>query len=305
MFVIWLLTAGAVAITVVAVLRAGLVFVHAAPFFELFGSVIAGLVAINIWQRVRMRENERSIFLIDMIVVYMIMALTMMIYQYAAATRSAIPISSIIERWDHWVHFDWFSFASYVNAKPYFSEILEFCYTNWMREFIVALLLMAYFRKFADTYEFTVAYIVAGMATLSVTAFWDSEVYEAVASYAIPGFHTPVGVAPETIEKVASLRSGADRTFDCQRVIGLVSFPSFHAGSALLLATATRNLKFFWAPFLIFNLLIVVGTITAGGHNLMDVLGGCAFALGGLAVARAGPLAQRRAPVQPQYSVVR
>ena len=52
------------------------------------------------------------------------------------------------------------------------------------------------------------------------------------------------------------------------------------------MATATRNLKWLWFPFLCFNVLILVGTITEGGHNFADVIGGCLFAVGAIAVAQ-------------------
>ncbi len=140
--------------------------------------------------------------------------------------------------------------------------------------------------------EFTFAYIIAGMATLSVTAVLDSKSYEAVATYAIAGFRHPVGVGPGINSQADDdLRAGSARTLDFDQLLGLVSFPSFHAGSALLLAMATRNLRWLWAPFLVFNLAIIVGTISEGGHNLMDVLGGCAFAIGGLYAA--GALSRR------------
>ena len=287
----WLLVGLSVALAIAAVLYCGLRFEHAPRFLGLFGGLLGLLAAINIYQRIRMPENARLIFLIDMITLYMTMATTMMIYQSALATLPAIPISDLIERLDHAVGFDWMAYASFVGGIHPLSAAMEFCYTNWMREFVVALAVMAYLREFDDMCEFTFAYVIAGMATLSVTAFFDAKSYDAVATYAIANFHHPVGVGPEYLQKLTAMRSGLDRTLDFDHLIGLVSFPSFHAGSALLLATATRNLRWLWAPFFVFNLLIILGTISEGGHNLMDVLGGCAFAIGGLYAA--GALSRR------------
>jgi membrane-associated phospholipid phosphatase len=81
---------------------------------------------------------------------------------------------------------------------------------------------------------------------------------------------------------------------DFNGIIGLVSFPSFHAGAAVLLATATRNLKWFWAPFLVFNVMILIGTISEGGHYFVDVIAGCLFALSAIPVAR---MLRRLAPL--------
>jgi hypothetical protein len=284
---LWAMVAGFAGLTAATVAFSGLSFLHAASFFSLFGGSLCALGALNLYQRMRMPLNRRTIFFLDMVALYMAMAVMMMIYQYALATFDAVPISGLIEKADHAIGFRWQPYAAFVAQLSPLSAAMQFCYTNWMREFVVALAIMTYLRKFDEIYEFSFAYAIAGMACLSVTAFFDSRSYEAVATYAIAGFHHPVGVGPETMEKLQALRSGADRTLDFNRVIGLVAFPSFHAGAALLLATATRGLRWLWLPFLVFNELILVGVISEGGHNLMDLVGGCVFAIASLAVARA------------------
>jgi hypothetical protein len=284
---LWGLVVAFAALTVVATLAAGLRFIHAGPFFTTFAGLFAALVAINLYQRKRMPGNRRTIFFLDMVALYMAMAVIMMIYQYALATFDARPISGFIERADHAIGFHWVPYAAFVARIAPLSAAMQFCYSNWMREFVVALAAMTYLRKFDEMYDFTFAYSIAGMATLSVTGFFDSRSYEAVSTYALAGFHHPVGVGPETMEKLQALRSGLDRTLDFSRVIGLVAFPSFHAGAALLLAVATRNLRWLWLPFLAFNELILIGVVSEGGHNFMDLIGGCVFAIAGLAAAQA------------------
>ncbi len=90
----WLLVGLSVALTIAAVLYCGLRFEHAPRFLGLFGGLLGLLAAINIYQRIRMPENARLIFLIDMITLYMTMATTMMIYQSALATLSCDTRSS-------------------------------------------------------------------------------------------------------------------------------------------------------------------------------------------------------------------
>jgi PAP2 superfamily len=302
MRVAFALVAASVALTAIVVAFSGLRFEHAGTFVARFGGVFSCLVGISLYLRLRMPENQRTIFLLDMVAIYVAMAVSMMIYQYALATFPAKPISQLIAHADHAVGFHWFAFASTVGGIHWLWATLEFCYSNWMREFVVALIAMAYLKKYDDIYEFTFAYVFAGMATLSVTMFLDSQSYEAVATYALSGFPHPVGIGPEAVAKANGLRAGVDRTLDFDHIMGLVCFPSFHAGSALLLTTATRNLKWLWPVFLVFNTGILLGTISAGGHNLMDLLGGCAFAICGLAAARAlrraiAPMRSARTPM--------
>jgi hypothetical protein len=275
-----------VALTIGAAVASGLKFANAADFFVRFGGILGFLFLINAYQSVRMPENKRVIMFINMMIVYLIMSIVMMSYQYCMATFKAYPITDIIESADRHIGFNWLEFVTFVNNIPYLSDIIGLCYKNWMREFMVVFLVLSFFAKFEDLYELSMNYIIAGMCTLTVSGFLDSKSLDAVASYALKGLHHPSGVSPVYLEKLEHLRQGVDSVMDFNTIIGLVAFPSFHAGAAVLLATATRNLKWLWFPFLCFNVLILVGTITEGGHNFADVIGGCLFAVGAIAVAQ-------------------
>ena len=281
-----LLTGLSVALTVGAVAASGLKFANAADFFVRFGGILGFLFLINVYQYVRMPENKRVIIFINMMIVYLIMSITMMSYQYCMATFKAYPITEVIEITDKYIGFNWLQFVTFVNNIPYLSDIIGTCYKNWMREFIVVFVVLSIYAKFEDLHELTMNYIVAGMCTLTVSGFLDSKSLDAVAAYAIKGLHHPSGVSPVYLDKLEHLRQGVDSVLDFNIIIGLVAFPSFHAGAAVLLATATRNLKWLWFPFLCFNVLVLVGTITEGGHNFTDVIGGCLFSVGAIAIAQ-------------------
>ena len=271
-----------------AIAASGLKFANAEPFFVPLCGLLGFLAAINLYQYIRMPENTKLIMFINMVMIYLVMSVTMMTYQYALAMQKAYPITDLIERMDQRVGFNWLEFTIGVHRVPYLSEIIGFCYKNWMREFVVVFILLSFLGKFDRLYEFTGNYIVAGMVTLSVSGILNSRSLEGVSSYAIAGLHHPSSsFGPEYLLKLDHLRRGLDNVMDFDKIIGLVAFPSFHAGAAVLLATATRDLKGFSAPFLLFNIMILIGTITEGGHNLTDVIGGCAFAIAAIAAAQA------------------
>lgn len=72
-----------------------------------------------------------------------------------------------------------------------------------------------------------------------------------------------------------ALKSGELTTIVCSDTYGIVTFPSFHTIWAVLLMLAMPN-RF----IVVLNSLMVVSTVTCGGHYLIDVLGGllvCAF----------------------------
>lgn len=273
--------------TLASIAASGLKFVHAESFFALFGALLFALIALNIYQSIRMPNNKRMMTFVNMTIIYLIMSVTFMTFQYSLALYKAYPISNNIEAVDRSIGFVYLDFITKINSYPYVSEIIGFCYKNWMREFVVVFVALSYFGKFQDLHELTLCYIIAGMSTLAVSGLLDARSFDGVAAYAVAGLHHPSGVSPDYLKKLDHLRLGLDSVMDFNAIVGLVSFPSFHAGAAVLLATATRTLKWLWFPFLGFNILILIGTITEGGHNFMDVIFGCLFAVGAIAAAQA------------------
>jgi hypothetical protein len=282
-----LLVGASVFVTVAAIFFSGLKFANAADFFLRFGGLLSALLLLNIYQLVRVPGNRRFIMFVNMMIIYLIMSIAMMTFQYCMATFKAYPITDLIENSDALIGFNWLKFVTTMDSLPRLSDFIGFCYHSWMREFIVVFIILSYFGKFEELYIFATNYIITGMGTLAVSGIIDAKSLDAVASYSLKGVHYPSGVSPIYLHKLEHLRQGVDSIMDFHIIIGLVSFPSFHAGAAVLLATATQNLKWLWLPFLGFNVLILVGTITEGGHNFCDVIAGCLFAIAGIAVARA------------------
>jgi hypothetical protein len=281
------LIVGQTLLALIAAAASGLKFANVGDFFALFGAILAAAAILTIYLYIRMPENKRMIFFLNVFMLYLYTAIVMSTYQYSMALSKAIEISGLIENADHAIGFYWVDFSQKAQHIPYFSDILAFCYKNWIRDLFIALLLLTYFKKFDDVFLLTTAHIFGSVVTLSVSGVLDAKSREAVGAFAFKGLHLPTGVSPIYLAKLEHLRQGVDSTMDFSSMIGLVAFPSFHAGTAILLAAATRNLKYFWLPFLVFNILVVVATITEGGHNLMDVLFGCAFAVGALGLAQA------------------
>jgi membrane-associated phospholipid phosphatase len=87
--------------------------------------------------------------------------------------------------------------------------------------------------------------------------------------YVVPALGTPTKVNLPAIGDLIALRSGELRTINWQSVKGIVAFPSFHVVWAILLMLAMPSY-----PLVLLNLLVIVSTVTTGGHYLIDLVGG-------------------------------
>jgi PAP2 superfamily len=88
------------------------------------------------------------------------------------------------------------------------------------------------------------------------------------------------------LKTLITIRSGEWDTLDFSRVEGIISFPSFHTTLAILLVYAVRHHHWALAVLLPLNMLLIVATLSVGGHYLVDLPAGAAVAVVGIAATR-------------------
>jgi hypothetical protein len=84
---------------------------------------------------------------------------------------------------------------------------------------------------------------------------------------------------------IAGLRDGTGRVLDLSYLMGIVSFPSFHATLPVILAWAQRDVRGLRVAAPVWGAVTVLATPLFGGHYAVDVLGGLALAVPAIAVA--------------------
>ncbi len=90
----------------------------------------------------------------------------------------------------------------------------------------------------------------------------------------------------DQVRDLAPVRDGVLRHLDLFGLAGIVTFPSFHAASALLYGWALWPVRWI-RPFAVFaNVAMLAATPIAGGHYFVDLLAGLAVALAAIVVAR-------------------
>jgi membrane-associated phospholipid phosphatase len=86
---------------------------------------------------------------------------------------------------------------------------------------------------------------------------------------------------------VLGLRAGTLRALDMTQLMGIVTFPSYHAALALIFVRAFRDVPGLAIAGALWATLTIVATPVFGGHYLVDVLAGLALGWAGLMLAPA------------------
>lgn len=108
----------------------------------------------------------------------------------------------------------------------------------------------------------------------------------------LPAYGTP----PFPYEFIAvfdGARDGSLRTLDESVVTGLITFPSFHAAGAVILAFAFGWLGRWAIPLVVLNMLMFVSALIVGGHYVVDLIAG---GIVGMAVLYISARLHRRLP---------
>jgi membrane-associated phospholipid phosphatase len=126
---------------------------------------------------------------------------------------------------------------------------------------------------------FVFAFSVALIITVAVSTF-------------VPaiGTYYGLGIAPSQfssldgslyqaqLRDIVALRDGSLRHLEMFKLTGIVSFPSFHAASAVLYMWALWPVRFLGGLAAALNLLMIAATPVIGAHYMIDVFGGVALA---------------------------
>jgi hypothetical protein len=207
---------------------------------------------------------------------------------------------------DRALGFDWVAYANFVNDRPILAAWLTFGYTmiRWPIFLIPALLAGAYlFQRIQEfIFAFSVALIITTVGSVFVPAI---------------GVFQHIGLDPATLTNVDSrayldflrdfvpVREQSMRTLDLLNLAGIVYFPSFHAGSAILYAWAFWPIRWMRPIALVANGAMIVATPVNGAHYLIDIVAGIAVAILAIVAAKAVGrwLATRGAAMQPKETL--
>ena len=85
---------------------------------------------------------------------------------------------------------------------------------------------------------------------------------------------------------LAELRAGTLHHIGFVDLDGIVTFPSFHAAAAVILAWAAWPMRGIRWPAILLNGAMLISAVPIGGHYLIDIVAGCVVAAIGISIAR-------------------
>ncbi len=217
---------------------------------------------------------------------------------YALAARAGPLWDEAFAAADHRLGLDWPTVFAAADKAPAALWLGGFAYHSLTLQMIVCIVVLS---AAGQAHRLTVAVtaaILGGFATILI-----SGVMPAMGNLFDPAAYHRLWPSIAWMERdmIAGLRDGSYRTLDLTQLMGIVSFPSYHATLPVILAWAQRDARGWrrvvaplWAG------VTIVATPVFGGHYGVDVLGGLAMAPPAIAAAtlmvrgRRGTISGRR-----------
>lgn len=202
-------------------------------------------------------------------------------------TAIAAPFADAnLDAADRALGFDWPAFAHYVAAHQWLLNTLIAGYFSFMVQGAFLLPLLVYRglseRVWQMILGLNIALILCILIYPLVPAAGTFVHYGiAMGDYPFIPFRVPWSFAPV----IEAIRDNGERLIDRHLLTSFVSFPSYHASSALLFAWAAWPLRWLRWPMLALNALMALSALIVGGHYLVDLIGGLAVGVVALALA--------------------
>jgi membrane-associated phospholipid phosphatase len=177
--------------------------------------------------------------------------------------------------------------ATFVNARPWLAASLDTGYT-FIKLFLLAIpIILAATMRLVRLQVFVGAMSIALAVTLAISAFTP-----AIGTYY--GLNVPVSDFPSLnpffytaqLHDILAVRAASLRHLELFNLAGVVSFPSFHAASAILYMWALWPVRGLGAVAAATNILMILATPVIGAHYMIDVIGGGVVAVAAIWAAK-------------------
>jgi hypothetical protein len=222
----------------------------------------------------------------------------------AAAINFPMQDSALLAA-DRAMGLDWAAYVHFVDDRPSLASWLNVGYAMIGWPLFAIPVVLAAKHRYVRIEEFTFAFGVALAATTIISGLVPAiGVYQQIGL--VPGSLKNInpGAYLDQLRDLQPTREGVLRHLELLGLGGIVTFPSFHAASAVLFGWALWAVRWLRPLALVVNGAMLAATPLNGGHYFIDLIAGVAVAvLSIVAARRIGQIIARRTNFMPAAPV--
>ena len=250
-----------------------------------FVAVYAGFAHAN--ARAPARRDPQVMFVLGATAQIVLVTVVMSPLTYVAAAMNFPLQDANLLAIDRALGLDWAAYVAFVNERPLLAAWLSYGYGMIRWPLFAIPVVLAAAHRYHRLPEFTLAFGLALVATTLVSALVPAiGVYQEIGldPAALPSLNPQAYL--DQVRDLGPVREGALRHLDLFALAGIVTFPSFHAASALLYAWALWPVRWMRPIAILANGMMLASTPVDGGHYFIDLAAGLAIAVLAIVAAR-------------------
>jgi hypothetical protein len=206
---------------------------------------------------------------------------------YVAASAALPMQDASLLAIDRALGLDWAAYVGFVDARPGLAALMNCGYAMIRWPIFAIPVVLAALGRYRRIEEFTFAFGLALFVTTLISGLVPAiGVYQQIGLDPATLKHIDPGAYLDQLRDLPPTRAGILRHLELLNLGGIVTFPSFHAASAVLYTWALWPLRWARPLVLLVNGVMLAATPLNGGHYFVDVIAGVAIAVSAIVVAR-------------------
>jgi membrane-associated phospholipid phosphatase len=194
---------------------------------------------------------------------------------YALAAQSGALWDDRLAAADRAIGFNWPVVLRLLDGIPAVIWVLGLAYHSLTVQMIVVIVTLSALSKFDKLRTMVCAAILSGFVTILI-----SGLTPAMGNLFDPSHYRHLWPSVAWLEQglISGLRNGSRHVLDLTMLMGIVSFPSFHATLAAIFIWAFRSIPRLAVPGGAWAIITILATPVFGGHYGVDVIMGLVLA---------------------------
>ncbi|VVT19146.1 conserved membrane hypothetical protein [Sphingomonas sp. EC-HK361] len=251
-----------------------------APYLAMIG-LIAGVAALR--GRLTDARQLRLADLIELLGLFCWVSALGGLGSYAVAAASHGFHDAALANIDSAMGFDWLATYRFFAGHSWLTAVTAPAYRTIFATPLVVIAALTMTGRAERARTFVAVFGVALCVCLFSFYFLPARSALAYHVGMAPGYMPATGL--DHVAIIEALRGGAVHVVDPARIVGLITFPSFHAVCAVLFTWSGWPVARLRMPLLLVNGMMLAATPVEGTHYLIDVIAGLALAAALIGVA--------------------
>jgi len=262
----WYWIAGITVANVVMLMTSSFHFVFRVELIAILAFVLLTLSLSLVYTH--LRPDPRLAGVLRSAALFSLLTNILAVFSYLLAGLSPAPlIDAQLAAVDHALGFNWLAWHAWLSTPPALGTFMWLCYNALGIELIILIVLLDPIGRTDRARELFLG--IAAVSTIELVMGYWLPAAGAFVHYATPEAHSTAYV-----QQFLALRDGSLRDIDIFRTNGILQFPSFHTGLAVICSFVVRRIRWLAWPIVPLNFLVIVSTPSCGGHFLADVIMG-------------------------------